>query len=150
MMARYPFFFSLGWVQNFRLPATLESCFRVSKASCHTLGTVTNTSQNCSTKLPYDKKSTGESRGRQGSSSRNYDVIGRDMPYLFVKSSNAHKIRRTGARSSGLFKNKNGIRKGGTHSGKKNNCLQGKWKKLLPRFPKLFCRDSGYMTWGFQ
>ena len=34
-----------------------------------------------------DKKSSGETKGRQGSSSRNYDVLGRDMPYLFVKSS---------------------------------------------------------------
>ena len=34
-----------------------------------------------------DKRSSGETRGRQGSSSRNYDVLGRDMPYLFVKSS---------------------------------------------------------------
>ena len=34
-----------------------------------------------------DKRSSGETRGRQGSSSRNYDVLGRDVPYLFVKSS---------------------------------------------------------------
>ena len=27
-----------------------------------------------------DKKSSGETKGRQGSSSRNYDVLGRDMP----------------------------------------------------------------------
>lgn len=34
-----------------------------------------------------DKRSSGETKGRNGSSSRNYDVLGRDMPYLFVKSS---------------------------------------------------------------
>lgn len=31
--------------------------------------------------------------GKRGSSSRNYDVLGRDMPYLFMKSSDACKIK---------------------------------------------------------
>ena len=52
-------------------------------------------------KATIDKKSSGETRGRQGSSSRNYDVLGRELPYLIVKSSDAHKIHRTGTRSSG-------------------------------------------------
>ena len=38
-------------------------------------------------KWTIDKRSTGETLGRNGSSSRNYDILGRDMPYLFVKSS---------------------------------------------------------------
>ena len=38
-------------------------------------------------KSTIDKRSSGETLGKRGSSSRNYDVLGRDMPYLFVKSS---------------------------------------------------------------
>ena len=38
-------------------------------------------------KSTIDKRSTGETRGVHGSASRNYDVLGRDVPYLFVKSS---------------------------------------------------------------
>ena len=52
-------------------------------------------------KAMIDKRSSGETRGRQGSSSRNYDVLGRDMPYLFVKSWLPNtKINRTGTRSA--------------------------------------------------
>ena len=48
-----------------------------------------------------DKKSSGETKGRQGSSSRNYDVLGRDMPYLVVKSWLPNtKINGTGTRSA--------------------------------------------------
>ena len=38
-------------------------------------------------KATIDKRTSGETLGKQGNSSRNYDVIGRDVPYLFVKSS---------------------------------------------------------------
>ena len=37
--------------------------------------------------LEYEGKFSKVGTVRQGSSSRNYDVLGRDMPYLFVKSS---------------------------------------------------------------
>ena len=37
--------------------------------------------------LEYEGKFYKVGTVRQGSSSRNYDVLGRDMPYLFVKSS---------------------------------------------------------------
>ena len=40
-------------------------------------------------KATIDKRTSGETLGKQGNSSRNYDVIGRDVPYLLMKSSAA-------------------------------------------------------------
>jgi len=38
-------------------------------------------------KETIDTYNTGESRGRETSHSLNYQKLGKDMPYLFVKSS---------------------------------------------------------------
>lgn len=38
-------------------------------------------------KATIDKRTNGETLGKQGNSTRNYDVLGRDMPYLLMKSS---------------------------------------------------------------
>nr|WP_243112508.1 MULTISPECIES: type IV secretory system conjugative DNA transfer family protein [Acutalibacteraceae] len=43
-------------------------------------------------KETIDTYNTGESRGREVSHSLNYQKLGKDVPYLFVKSSVAHKI----------------------------------------------------------
>ena len=52
-------------------------------------------------KETIDTYNTGESRGREESHSLNYQKLGHELPYLIVKSSDAHKTHRTGTRSSG-------------------------------------------------
>ncbi len=53
-------------------------------------------------KETIDTYNTGESRGRETSHSLNYQKLGKDMPYLFVKSwLPKTKINRTGTRSAG-------------------------------------------------
>ena len=47
-------------------------------------------------KETIDTRTYGLSRGRNGSYSTNKQITGRDMPYLFVKSSVAHKIHEQG------------------------------------------------------
>ena len=52
-------------------------------------------------KETIDTYNTGESRGRETSHSLNYQKLGKDMPYLFVKSwLPKTKINRTGTRSA--------------------------------------------------
>ena len=47
-------------------------------------------------KETIDTNTYGQSKGRSGSYSTNWQISGRDMPYLFVKSSVAHKIHEQG------------------------------------------------------
>ena len=53
-------------------------------------------------KETIDSYNTGESRGREVSHSLNYQKLGKDMTYLFVKSSVALNFTRTGTRSTGF------------------------------------------------
>ena len=53
-------------------------------------------------KETIDTYNTGESRGRETSHSLNYQKLGKDMTYLFVKSSVALNFTRTGTRSTGF------------------------------------------------
>ena len=53
-------------------------------------------------KETIDTYNTGESRGRETSHSLNYQKLGKDMTYLFVKSSVALNFARTGTRSTGF------------------------------------------------
>jgi len=67
-------------------------------------GTEQTTLKNLSQMLgkeTIDMYNTGESRGNNPSYSMNYKKIGKELPYLIVKSSDAHQIHRTGTRSSG-------------------------------------------------
>ena len=81
-----------------------------------------------------DKRSSGETLGKRGSSSRNYDVLGRDMPYLFVKSSDALKIKINGQGHDHLVSSQiSMIFTGGTYGKsecKKIDSLQRKYKRL--------------------
>ena len=52
-------------------------------------------------KETIDMYNTGETRGTSQSYNMNYQKLGHELPYLIVKSSDAHKIHRTGTRSSG-------------------------------------------------
>lgn len=47
-------------------------------------------------KAAIDTNTYGQSKGRNGNYSTNWQITGRDMPYLFVKSSVAHKIHEQG------------------------------------------------------
>ena len=53
-------------------------------------------------KETIDLFNTSDTRGSQRSMGVNYQKLGKDMPYLFVNSSVAHKNTRTGTRSTGL------------------------------------------------
>ena len=53
-------------------------------------------------KETIDLLNTSDTRGSQRSMGVNYQKLGKDMPYLFVNSSVAHKNTRTGTRSTGL------------------------------------------------
>ena len=52
-------------------------------------------------KETIDMYNTGETRGISQSYKMNYQKLGHELPYLIVKSSDAHKTHRTGTRSSG-------------------------------------------------
>ena len=52
-------------------------------------------------KETIDMYNTGETRGQSQSYNMNYQKLGHELPYLIVKSSDAHKTHRTGTRSSG-------------------------------------------------
>lgn len=53
-------------------------------------------------KETIDTNTYGKSSGRSGNYSTNYQISGRDMTYLFVKSSVALNFTRTGTRSTGF------------------------------------------------
>ena len=53
-------------------------------------------------KETIDLYNTSDTRGTSQSYGLNYQKTGKELPYLIVKSSDAHKIHRTGTRSSGL------------------------------------------------
>ena len=82
-------------IQNLaQIKALFEKTWEVIPGNCDTLvylgGNEQSTHDYISKmlgKATVDKRSSGETRGKNGSSSRNFDVLGRDMPYLFVKSS---------------------------------------------------------------
>ena len=59
-------------------------------------------------KETIDLCNTSDTRGASRSYGLNYQKTGKDMPYLFVKSSDVLKIKkkRTGTRSSGFFTDK--------------------------------------------
>ena len=52
-------------------------------------------------KETIDLFNTSDTRGNSQSMGVNYQKTGKELPYLIVKSSDAHKIHRTGTRSSG-------------------------------------------------
>jgi len=52
-------------------------------------------------KETIDLYNTSDTRGTSQSYGLNYQKTGKELPYLIVKSSDAHKIHRTGTRSSG-------------------------------------------------
>ena len=52
-------------------------------------------------KETIDLYNTSDTRGQSPSYGLNYQKTGKELPYLIVKSSDAHKIHRTGTRSSG-------------------------------------------------
>ena len=53
-------------------------------------------------KETIDSFNTSENRGKEISHGLNYQKLGKDMPYLFVKSSVALNLSRTGTRSTGF------------------------------------------------
>ena len=53
-------------------------------------------------KETIDMYNTGQSKGSQESYNMNYQKLGKDMTYLFVKSSVALNFARTGTRSTGF------------------------------------------------
>ena len=54
------------------------------------------------THLTIDMYNTGQSKGSQESYNMNYQKLGKDMPYLLMKSSVALNFTRTGTRSTGF------------------------------------------------
>ncbi len=52
-------------------------------------------------KETIDLYNTSDTRGQNPSKGVNYQKTGKELPYLIVKSSDAHKKHRTGTRSSG-------------------------------------------------
>ena len=52
-------------------------------------------------KETIDLYNTSDTRGNSPSYGLNYQKTGKELPYLIVKSSDAHKTHRTGTRSSG-------------------------------------------------